>query len=78
MKPISLAKNLTHENRRRRPNLSLARELNFPHWRVRLRAWLNEFVSGGSHFVRLVGPNSRPLEHHEFQRLELCLANRVL
>jgi hypothetical protein len=48
-----------------------------PPWRKRLRWWLAELLSP-PRIVRLVGPNSRPLERHEFESPRRHEINRVL
>jgi hypothetical protein len=48
-----------------------------PPWRIRLRWWLAELVRP-PRIVRLTGPNSRPLERHEFESPRIYEGHRVL
>jgi hypothetical protein len=57
--------------------ISKPQEEVIPPWRKRLRWWLIELLSP-PRIVRLVGPNSRPLERHEFESPRVNEGRRVL
>lgn|GEM_PF-3979979 len=57
------------------------KEKSFPPWRRRMRRRLGRLLVEllrPSSMVRLVGPNSKPLERHEFEIVRSRYESRVL